>query len=58
MEFKSITDQQAADELGVQRQWLNAVKNGTPAGRKLALKILEWSKGAVTLEEVLIPKKE
>ena len=53
LELKRITDREASTQLGITREYLNMVKNGRPAGRKLALRVVAWSKGAVTLEELL-----
>ncbi|MFO7785244.1 MAG: hypothetical protein R6V25_11475, partial [Desulfatiglandales bacterium] len=53
LEFKSISVAQAAKKLDVTPSWLYEIVAGRkPAGRKLALKIVEWSGGDVRLEDL------
>jgi plasmid maintenance system antidote protein VapI len=53
LEFKQKSVRQVAKDLGVTRSWLYEVVNERqPAGRKLALRIVEWSGGAVRLEDL------
>ena len=53
LEFKRIGVADAADQLEVTRQHLYAVLSGRyEPGRKLALKIVEWSDNAVTLQDM------
>lgn len=53
LEFKRIGVADAADQLEVTRQHLYAVLAGTyEPDRKLALKIVEWSDNAVTLQDM------
>jgi len=55
LELSKQTQISAARELGCTRQHLGTIVNGAPAGRKLGVKILQWSKGAVGLDDVCYP---
>ena len=48
LEFKQIPVVQAASQLKIKRQYLYAIlKDGKKPGRKLAMRIKEWSDNAV-----------
>ena len=48
---KSIT--QAANEIGCSRQYLHMLLDGTPAGKKVARQIENWSDGYVPAVELM-----
>lgn len=53
LEFKQKSMHMAAKELGITRSWMYEVlMERKPPGRKLALRIVEWSDGAVRLEDL------
>jgi len=53
IDFKKIKVADAAEQLKITRAHLYAVLAGTyPPGRKLALKIVEWSDNAITFNDL------
>ena len=50
---KNVTLTKLAQQLGYSRVHLTNVANGAPVGIKLAKKLVEWSGGALTYEDLL-----
>ena len=55
IKLRNYSVDRAAKEIGVSRQWLHKLLAGQPVSRHLAPKIVEWSEGAVSLEELMYP---
>lgn len=55
LQWKEIPVLQASKELGVTRARIYQLLRGSPASRKLSLKIEKWSEGTVTRNELLFP---
>jgi hypothetical protein len=52
---RQITQDQAAQELGISRPYLNMVIMGKrPAGRPLCVKLAKWSSGRIDLEPLMM----
>lgn len=58
IQAKNLTITNAAKEIGISRQHLHSIINGTPAGRKLAAKIETWSKGEINRNCILYPSRK
>jgi hypothetical protein len=55
IEFKGVTQQQAADEIGISRPYLNMILAGRrPVGRQAWLKLIKWGGGKIDLEPLML----
>jgi plasmid maintenance system antidote protein VapI len=51
-----LTVEEAAEQLEVARPYLSRIINGYPAGRKLALRFEDWSKGKVRAADLILER--
>ena len=52
-EYRKITIAEAAEEVGITRQYLSEIINGRRAGRATAIKISKWADGFVSVAELM-----
>jgi plasmid maintenance system antidote protein VapI len=57
LEENKISVQNAATELGITRQRIYQLKNGSRASPELALRVEHWTKGEVPRDMMLYPLK-
>ncbi len=53
LSFKGISKAEAAKQIGCSRQYLFALANGQPAGKRVAMQIEKWSEGFITAIEMM-----
>lgn len=55
LKLRGIGPKAAAKELDISRGWMMAILAGKPCGRTLAVRIEDWSEGAVSRDDLLYP---
>lgn len=54
-EFKGITQEQAAKEIGISRPYLNMILAGKrPVGRQAWLKLIKWGSGRIDITPLMM----